>query len=81
MIPFDRRRRGLQDRIARTVVVEAPQLSLADVRRAQPRSSGAPARSVERPARSSDSGDDRDRARVEAAGQRERFTPDSVDRT
>lgn len=34
-ILFDRRRRGLQDYMARTVVVDAPQLSAADVRRAQ----------------------------------------------
>src|SRR3954447_16957354 len=34
MIPFDDRRRGLHDRIARTVVVDAPTLSLAEQRRA-----------------------------------------------
>jgi len=37
MILFDARRRGLQDRIARTVVVEAPQQSVAEARRARMR--------------------------------------------
>lgn len=36
-IPFDSRRRGLQDYLAHTVVVEAPQLSLAETRRARTR--------------------------------------------
>ena len=34
MILFDDRRRGLHDRLARTVALDAPQLSLADQRRA-----------------------------------------------
>jgi uncharacterized RDD family membrane protein YckC len=34
LIPFDRRRRGLQDLLARTVVIDAPQLSIAETRRA-----------------------------------------------
>jgi len=34
MILFDDRRRGLQDRSARTVAVDAPELSLAEQRRA-----------------------------------------------
>ncbi len=48
-ILFDAKRRGLQDRLARTVVVEAPQLSLAATRRAQRRAaydSTAPATPV-----------------------------------
>ena len=36
-ILFDAKRRGLQDRLARTVVVEAPQLSIAATKRAQRR--------------------------------------------
>ena len=35
MILFNRRRRGLQDYLARTVVVEAPQVSFAEARRAE----------------------------------------------
>jgi uncharacterized RDD family membrane protein YckC len=38
---FDRRRRALQDYMARTVVVDAPQLSAADIRRAQRRQGAA----------------------------------------
>lgn len=41
MIPFDARRRGLHDRLAQTLVVDAPALSLAEQRRAQRR--GEPA--------------------------------------
>jgi uncharacterized RDD family membrane protein YckC len=42
LILFDSRRRGLQDRIARTVVIEAPQLSPAELRRqARRKASGA----------------------------------------
>lgn len=37
MILFDARRRGFQDRLARTVVIEAPQLSGAELRQAQRR--------------------------------------------
>jgi uncharacterized RDD family membrane protein YckC len=37
MIPFDRRCRGLQDRVAGTVVVEAPEASIAQARRARQR--------------------------------------------
>jgi uncharacterized RDD family membrane protein YckC len=52
LILFDDKRRGLQDRIARTVVVEAPQLSYADARRLR---QGSPT-----------SGDDRRRAPSQA---------------
>ena len=45
MILFNRRRRGLQDYLARTVVVEAPQVSFAEARRAERRAASA-ARSV-----------------------------------
>jgi uncharacterized RDD family membrane protein YckC len=51
MILFDRRRRALHDVMARTVVVESPTLSIAEVRRQR--------RKVERALRSSDSGDER----------------------
>jgi RDD family len=61
LILFDHQRRGLQDRLARTVVIEAPALSAADVRRQQralaraiPQVAGA---SVEAD-RSSDRGED-----------------------
>lgn len=37
MILFDSRRRGFQDRLARTLVVEAPQLSLAETQRVKRR--------------------------------------------
>ncbi len=40
MILFNSRRRGLQDYLARTVVIEAPQLSAAQVQRAKRRTSG-----------------------------------------
>jgi hypothetical protein len=62
------------DYMARTVVIEAPHLSVADVKRAQFRAAharspiasdgrgGEPPREV----RSSDSGDDRDSARMQA---------------
>jgi uncharacterized RDD family membrane protein YckC len=52
MILFDHRRRGLLDMLARTVVIESPELSLAAQRRARRRAQG--------PARSSHSGDDRE---------------------
>jgi uncharacterized RDD family membrane protein YckC len=82
MILFDRRRRGLQDRIARTVVVEASQLSLAELQRAQRRVARAAAAGPQpRPTRSSESGDDRGGSREEAPAQRERLTPDSADRS
>ena len=42
MILFNRRRRGLQDYMASTVVVEAPQLSVADVRRVKFRAAHPP---------------------------------------
>lgn len=51
MILFDGRRRALHDRLARTVVVESPTPSLAELRRAR--------RRTERALRSSDSGDER----------------------
>ncbi len=74
MIPFNRRRRGLQDYLARTVVVEAPQLSVAATRGQRTRSAraavdgGASGATGARPPRlngSSDSGDDRDSAQVQ----------------
>jgi uncharacterized RDD family membrane protein YckC len=37
LVLFDRKRRGFQDRLARTVVIEAPGLSLAEVRRLRQR--------------------------------------------
>lgn len=43
-IPFDARRRGLQDYLAHTVVVEARQLSLAQARRATLRMHGGTSR-------------------------------------
>ncbi len=54
LILFDRRRRGLLDIMARTVVVESPSLSIAARRRARRR-----ALEAENYARSSDSGDER----------------------
>jgi uncharacterized RDD family membrane protein YckC len=51
MILFDSERRALHDRIARTVVVESPRLSIAAARRAR--------RQAERELRSSHSGDER----------------------
>ena len=51
LILFDSRRRALHDVVARTVVVESPTLSLAQVRRER--------RRAERALRSSDSGDER----------------------
>jgi uncharacterized RDD family membrane protein YckC len=54
LILFDRRRRGLLDILARTVVVESPNLSVAAKRRALLRAAAA-----QRAARSSDSGDER----------------------
>jgi hypothetical protein len=64
----------LQDYMASTVVVEAPQLSVADVRRVKFRAAHPPKtvpgdrRQIPppNPGRSSDSGDDRDSARVQA---------------
>lgn len=52
LILFTRRRRGLLDIVARTVVVESPTLSLAAARRAR--------RRAERELRSSHSGDERE---------------------
>jgi uncharacterized RDD family membrane protein YckC len=55
MILFDRRRRGLLDIMARTVVVESPNLSITARRRARRR-----ALEAENYIRSSDSGDERE---------------------
>jgi uncharacterized RDD family membrane protein YckC len=55
LILFDRRRRGLLDVLARTVVVESPNLSVAAKRRALLR-----AAADRRAGRSSDSGDERE---------------------
>jgi uncharacterized RDD family membrane protein YckC len=79
LIIFDRQRRGLQDRLARTVVVEAPQLSLAEVRRNQRRATGS--RPPAYMGRSSQSGDDRGDSLSQSQSERERLTPDSADRT
>lgn len=49
-IPFDSRRRGFQDHLAHTVVVEAPQLSVAAARRAQRRADYNPSRRLPPPA-------------------------------
>ncbi len=43
IIPFDPKRRGLQDRLARTVVIDAPQLSIAQQRRAGRRAAASAA--------------------------------------
>jgi len=53
LILFDRRRRGLLDILARTLVVESPNLSVAAERRALLRAAAA-----QRASRSSDSGDE-----------------------
>lgn len=58
MILFDSRRRALHDQLARTVVVEAPTPSLAELRRAR--------RRQERALRSSDSGDEREPSAAQA---------------
>jgi uncharacterized RDD family membrane protein YckC len=57
IILFDPRRRGFQDYLARTVVVESPTVSLAEARRARRRAERAAAAGT--PGRSSHSGDDR----------------------
>lgn len=41
MILFNRRRRGLQDYLARTVVIEAPQVSFAEAQRSERRAASA----------------------------------------
>lgn len=46
IIPFDERRRGFQDRFARTLVVEAPQLSIAEQRRVRTRAQAAEQRTI-----------------------------------
>jgi uncharacterized RDD family membrane protein YckC len=53
LILFDRRRRGLQDRLAGTVVIEAPDLSLAEAQLARARQApdGARTRQAPGPAR------------------------------
>ncbi len=75
MILFNRRRRGLQDYLAHTVVVEAPQVSVANQRREQARLARAatgggagsnPAAQTARLHGSSDSGDDRHSSHVQA---------------
>ena len=74
IIPFNDKRRGLMDYMARTVVVEAPALSVADVKRAQSRAAHPMApdlgrgrnREASKPAGSYDSGDDPGQARVQA---------------
>ncbi len=53
LILYDSRRRGFQDRLARTLVIEAPVLSRADLQRARWRGAARAPRSP-----SSDSGDD-----------------------
>jgi uncharacterized RDD family membrane protein YckC len=44
LILFDRKRRGFQDRLARTVVIEAPDLSLAQAQRLRQRQAAEAAR-------------------------------------
>lgn len=74
MILFNDKRRGLMDYMARTVVVEAPALSVADVKRAQFRAAHPKAAisdasgddKASTPADSYDSGDDHGPARVQA---------------
>jgi uncharacterized RDD family membrane protein YckC len=62
-ILFDSRRRGFPDRFARTLVIEAPQLSVAEARRAKMQA----ARSTARAARSSLEDRDRVDGRTRAA--------------
>jgi uncharacterized RDD family membrane protein YckC len=80
LILFDRRRRGLQDRLARTVVIEAPSLSIAEQRRTQAAAARSAARQAVAPGeatRSPHSGDDRDGSLADAGTKRERVTPGS----
>jgi uncharacterized RDD family membrane protein YckC len=85
LILFDRRRRGLQDRLAQTLAVEAPQLSIVEQRRQERRAVAAAAVGVAAAAAglagSSDSGDDPTPSVEEPGDQRERVTPDSADHT
>lgn len=69
-IAFDGRRRGLQDLLARTVAVEAPDVSIAARRQAVLRAAAA--------TRSPDSDDDRTVGVADPGGQREPLTPDSA---
>lgn len=72
-ILFDGRRRGLQDWLARTVVIEAPQASAAE--RRQMRCAAIAASEL----RSSDSGDDRGLSVADSGAVGvEQFAPDSV---
>jgi uncharacterized RDD family membrane protein YckC len=67
LIPFNSQRRGLQDLIARTVVVEAPTLSAGERRRRQRAQRRAAARAAAAtPAPSSDPGEDSDGASGQA---------------
>jgi uncharacterized RDD family membrane protein YckC len=77
LIPFDSRRRGLQDLLARTVVVESSQLIVVtELRRGRHRGVVEAVR-----AGSSDSGDDQLDPIAQAEYERERVTPDSADQT
>jgi uncharacterized RDD family membrane protein YckC len=61
MIPFDARRRGLNDRLARTVVIDTPQLSRIELRRQRLRILSLRAPETLVSADSSDSDDDQPR--------------------
>jgi uncharacterized RDD family membrane protein YckC len=54
IIPFDPKRRGLQDRLARTLVIDAPQLSIAQQRRVDRRSAAATTAAVQHSSNSDD---------------------------
>jgi uncharacterized RDD family membrane protein YckC len=77
LILFDDKRRGFQDRFAGTLVVEAPELSIAAQRRLMLREAAARERTGEG---SSDSGDDGGRPVPDAGLEPERLPPDSADR-
>jgi hypothetical protein len=81
LIPFDRKRRGFQDRLARTLVIDAPMLSVAEQRRRQSAADRAEAR-LRRAGgdtdQSSDQGDDGHPRSREAADLAWRATPDTA---
>lgn len=77
LILFDHQRRGFQDRFARTLVVEEPQLSVPARRRPLRREAAAPEGAVDG---SSDSGDDDGRPLPDAGLEPDRLAPDSANR-
>jgi uncharacterized RDD family membrane protein YckC len=77
IIPFNSKRRGFQDLLAGTVVVEASQLVIVtELARGRLRAGGEASL-----AGSSDSGDDQLDPIAQAEYERERVTPDSADRS